>query len=110
MIKIQQQILKGSAKKVNLTASILRGQTLRNAIVQLEFCRKIICNDFYNIILSYIYKLKSNNKLEIEKLYVKEIKVYKSFSLKRFAARAKGRINQTVKPHSKIFIVLEYRC
>jgi large subunit ribosomal protein L22 len=47
--------------------------------------------------------------LDIDKLYVKEVRIGKSLTLKRSMVRARGRINRIVKPFSKVTIIVEER-
>ena len=45
--------------------------------------------------------------MDIDYLFVKEVYVGKSLSLKRWRPRAKGRASQIVKPFSNLTIILE---
>ena len=44
---------------------------------------------------------ENNKQLDIDNLFVKEVYVGKSLSMKRFRPRAKGRASTIIKPFSK---------
>lgn len=110
MININNNLFQCNTQKLCLISHLLRKQTVRAAVVYLEFCKKKTSKYLYCVILSELYKKRNTQKLNLEKLYIKEIKVYKSFSLKRFMVRAKGKINRITKPYSKVGLILEFRC
>ena len=86
---------------VNLKAS--------KAINQLKFSQKRISKHVLKVLNAAIANAENNKQLDVDNLFVKEVYVGKSLSMKRFRPRAKGRASSIVKPFSKLTIVLEER-
>lgn len=109
MKKIKNKLFNTSIQKLNIISKLLRKQTMRSVIIQLEFCRRKTSLLLYNLILETIHNFNKNG-LNLDSLYVKEIKLSKLYSLKRFSVRARGKINKISKPFTKITFILENRC
>ena len=86
---------------VNLNAS--------KAINQLKFSQKRISVIVLKVLNAAIANAENNKQLDIDSLFVKNVYVGKSLSMKRFRPRAKGRASSIIKPFSKLTIVLEER-
>ena len=86
---------------VNLKAS--------KEINQLKFSQKRVSLQVLKVLNSDIANAENNNQLDIDNLFIKEIYVGKSLSMKRFRPRAKGRASSILKPFSKLTIILEER-
>ena len=86
---------------VNLKAS--------KAINQLKFSQKRISMHVLKVLNAAIANAENNKQLDIDNLFIKEVYVGKSLSMKRFRPRAKGRASSIIKPFSKLTIVLEER-
>jgi large subunit ribosomal protein L22 len=110
MIKIIDYLVRSSSRKLNIISHLVRKQTIRNAIIRLRFCRRKISEKISGIVLILILDLINNYKIDMSKLYIKEVKIGKSLTLKRFVARARGKVNKITKSFSKIIIILEDRC
>jgi large subunit ribosomal protein L22 len=52
---------------------------------------------------------RGNHQLDVDRLYVKEASVGKTFSIKRFHARARGRASRVEKPFSNLTVVVRER-
>ncbi|MEM7714530.1 MAG: 50S ribosomal protein L22 [Cyanobacteria bacterium P01_A01_bin.68] len=101
--------LRVSPQKLNEVASMIRNMRVSEAVVQLQFCKRRISNSVLQILNSAIANAENNNGLDPDYLFVKEIYVGKSFVMKRFRARARGRGARILKPFSNILIILEER-
>jgi len=60
-----------------------------------------------SILKSAMANSQNNFGMDIDKLYVKEVLIGKSLTLKRSVVRARGRINRLIKPFSRVTIILE---
>ena len=98
--------LRVSPQKLNLVASLIRGMKAGEALVQLEFCGKRIARDVKAVLQSAIANAENNHDLDIDRLYISNINVGKSLTMKRFRARARGRGAQILKPFSKLEIIV----
>jgi len=98
--------LRVSPQKLNLVAQSIRRQPVEKAMAELEFSLKRISNDVRKALNSAIANAENNHSLNADNLYVKEAYVGKSFVMKRFKARARGRGAQILKPFSHLTIIV----
>ena len=103
------KLVKSSVQKLNIIANLIRKEDVDKAMLQLDFCKRVASKILKNILKSAIANAQNNFGLDIDKLYVKEVKIGKSLTLKRSMFRARGRIDKIVKPFSKVTIILEER-
>jgi large subunit ribosomal protein L22 len=96
--------IKGSVQKVNLVCRIIAGMKADEALLQLQFCHKRAAKDLHQLLSSAIANAQNNHSLDVDTLYVSEVKIGKAFALKRFSARARGRGTKVLKPYSKVTI------
>lgn len=101
------KMLKTSPQKLNLVAGLIRGKTAENAIADLSFSKRRVANDVKKCLQSAVANAVNNHDLDPDRLVVKEAWVGKSMVLKRFRARARGRIGRILKPFSRITIVVQ---
>ncbi|WHA05320.1 50S ribosomal protein L22 [Candidatus Bandiella numerosa] len=108
-VKATDKLVKSSVQKLNIIADLIRKENVNEAILQLEFCKRKASKQLQNVLKSAIANSQNNHGLDIDKLYVKEVRIGKSLTLKRSMVRARGRINRIVKPFSKVTIIVEER-
>ncbi len=101
--------LRTSPQKLNLVASSIRGKDASAAVADLTFSRRRIAQDVKKILEAAIANAENNHQLDVDRLYVKEAYVGKSFTMKRFKARARGRGARILKPFSNLTIVVRER-
>ena len=106
LVTARLKSLRVSPIKLNQVAHLIRGLDAEQALIQLTFNKRRISNDVKKLLQSAIANAENNYDLDIDKLYVKEVKVGKSFVMKRFRARARGRGAKILKPFSNITIIL----
>ena len=106
IIKAVNRNVRSSTRKVNNLLKNIRGKKADIAIRDLSFTRKRIAFDIKKTVQSAISNAENNFQYDIDNLYIKEAFVGKSFVLKRFRARAKGRASGIKKPYSNITIIL----
>jgi large subunit ribosomal protein L22 len=98
-----------SPRKLNLVAAAIRGKTAEAALAELTFSKRRIANDVKKALQTAIANAENNHQLDVDRLYVKEASVGKSFVMKRFRARARGRIGRIQKPWSNLTLVVRER-
>ena len=98
-----------SPLKLNNLAKIIVNLKANKAINQLKFSQKRISFSILKVLNAAIANAENNKQLDIDNLFVKEVYVGKSLSMKRFRPRAKGRASSIRKPFSKLTIILEER-
>jgi large subunit ribosomal protein L22 len=98
--------IRGSAQKLNLVAALIRGRKAEDALNILKFSPKAMAIDVRKVLASAIANAENNHNLDVDALVVAEASVGKSISMKRFAARARGRSSRIVKPFSRVRIVV----
>jgi large subunit ribosomal protein L22 len=86
-----------SAQKARLVADLVRGKPVEQALNILTFSPKKGAVIIKKLLLSAIANAEHNDGADIDALKVTTIYVDKGASLKRFAARAKGRGNRIEK-------------
>ncbi len=102
-------ILRGvrlSAQKGRLVADQVRGKPVDQAINILAFSPKRGAGIIRKVVESAIANAEHNDGADIDALKVKTIYVEEGTSLKRFAARAKGRGNRILKPTCHIYVTV----
>src|SRR5215216_6701882 len=98
--------IRGSARKLNLVAGLIRGRKAEDALNILTFSSKAMAVDVRKVLASAIANAENNHNLDVDSLVVAEASVGKSLSMKRFATRARGRSTRIVKPFSRVRIVV----
>ena len=100
------RLLKVSPQKLNLVAGLIRGKPVETALAELAFSKRRIAGDVKKVLQSAVANAENNHDLDVDNLIVAEASVGKSFVMKRFRARARGRIGRIEKPFSRIRIVV----
>jgi large subunit ribosomal protein L22 len=98
--------IRGSARKLNLVATMIRGRKVEEALNILKFSPKGMSEDVYKVLASAVANAENNHNLDVDALIVAEASVGKSISMKRFATRARGRSSRIVKPFSRLRVVV----
>jgi large subunit ribosomal protein L22 len=99
-------MIRGSAQKLNLVAQMIRGKRAEEALNILTFSPKGMAVDARKVLASAIANAENNHNLDVDSLVVAEASVGKSITMKRFAARARGRGTRIEKPFSRLRIVV----
>ena len=98
--------IRGSARKLNLVAGLIRGRKVEEALNILQFSPKAMADDVRKVLASAVANAENNHNLDVDSLIVAEASVGKSISMKRFATRARGRSSRIVKPFSRLRVVV----
>lgn len=97
--------VKGSMQKVNIVCDLVRSMRYRpvhDVLLQLRFMRKRAAKDMYLLLKSAVANAENNFGMDIDALHVDEVLVGKSFALKRFHARGRGRASRVQKYYSQV--------
>ena len=98
--------IRGSAQKLNLVATLIRGRKVEDALNILAFSKKAMAVDVRKVLASAIANAENNHNLDVDALVVAEASVGKSFTLKRFHTRGRGKSTQILKPFSRVRIIV----
>ncbi len=98
--------LRVSPQKLNLVAQLIRGKKVEKALADLTFSRKRIAQDVKKTLQSAIANAENNHGLDVDQLIVAEAFVGKNLVMKRFHARARGRVGRIQKPFSQLTVVV----
>ena len=98
--------IRGSARKLNLVAQLIRGRKAEDALNILSFSNKAMAVDVRKVLASAIANAENNHNLDVDALVVTEASVGKSITMKRFATRGRGKSTRILKPFSRLRIVV----
>ena len=105
----KDNVVRVSPQKLSYVIKTIVNQKVSKAVNQLKFSQKRISKNVLKVLNAAIANAENNKQLDIDNLFVKEVYVGKSLSMKRFRPRAKGRASSIIKPFSKLTIILEER-
>jgi large subunit ribosomal protein L22 len=103
------RVLRTSPRKLNLVAQSIRGKPANTALSELTFSKRRIANSVKRVLQAAIANAENNHQLDVDRLYVAEATVGRSFVMKRFHARARGRAGRIEKPFSNITLIVRER-
>lgn len=99
-------MIRVSPQKLNLVAGLIRGKPVEKALADLTFSKKRHARDVKKVLQSAIANAENNHDLDVDQLVVAEASVGKALVMKRFRARARGRVGKILKPFSRLRIVV----
>lgn len=102
-------MMRGSPRKLNILAAMIRGMTVGKALEALTFNRRRLAGEVKKVVMSAIANAENNHDLDIDQLVIQEATVGKALVMKRFRPRAKGRAGPIHKPFSKLRVVVEQK-
>ncbi|MGH6922976.1 MAG: 50S ribosomal protein L22 [Propylenella sp.] len=100
------RMVRTSPRKLNLLAQLIRGKKVAVALADLEFSQKRISGAVKKTLQSAIANAENNHQLDVDNLIVAEAHVGKALVMKRFHARARGRVGRVEKPFSNLTVVV----
>lgn len=100
------RMIKTSPQKLNLVAQTIRGKKVEAAQRELQFSKRRVASDVLKVLDSAIANAENNHDLDIDELVVAEAYVGKNLVMKRWKARARGRVGRIMKPFSELTIVV----
>ncbi len=93
-----------SPQKCRLVADQIRGKSVESALQLLTFSPKKAAAVIKKVLESAIANAEHNEGVDIDELKVSKIFVDQGPTLRRWRARAKGRVNHILKPTSHISV------
>ena len=103
------RLIRSSPQKLNLVAQSIRGLPASRALIDLSFSKRRVAGDVKKVLESAIANAENNHELDVDRLYVAEAFVGKSLVMKRFRARARGRVGRIRKPWSNLTVIVRER-
>ena len=103
------KMMRVSPQKLNLVCGSIRGKSCEAALGQLAFSKRRIAGEVKAILESAIANAENNHQLDVDRLYVAEATVGKAMIMKRWKARARGRVGRIQKPFSNLRLVVRER-
>jgi large subunit ribosomal protein L22 len=107
--KAVARLLRGSPRKLNLVAELIRGKDAGKALAELTFSKRRIAGPVKRVLQAAIANAENNHQLDVDRLYVSEASVGRGMVMKRFHARARGRGARILKPWSNLTVVVRER-
>jgi large subunit ribosomal protein L22 len=101
--------IRTSPQKLNLVAQSIRGKKVDAALAELTFSKRRIAKDVKKVLQSAVANAENNHQLDVDELVVAEATVGKALVMKRFSARARGRMGRIEKFFSRLTIVVRER-
>ena len=98
-----------SPQKLNLLAQLIRGKKCEAALAELQFSSRRIAVDVKKLLESAIANAENNHDLDVDRLYVAEAYVGRAMVMKRWRARARGRVGRIEKPFSNMRLIVRER-
>jgi large subunit ribosomal protein L22 len=94
-----------SPRKVRLVATLLKGKSIEDALVEVRLLEKRAAPIIEKLIKSAVANAKSQG-LDVSSLYIKELRVDKGVVIRRFMPRAMGRAFPIMKRSSHVSVVV----
>ncbi len=101
--------IRTSPRKLNLVAESIRGLKADVALNALTFSKRRIAVIVRTVLQSAIANAENNHQLDVDRLYVAEAHVGKAMVMKRWKARARGRVGRIEKPFSNLTVIVRER-
>ena len=107
--KAYAKSLRTSARKLNLVAQTIRGKDAGSALAELAFSKRRIAIEVRKVLQAAIANAENNHQLDVDRLFVAEASVGRTFVIKRFQARGRGRVGKVEKPFSNLTVIVRER-
>ena len=104
IVKAQARFVRQSPSKVRLVLDLIRGLPVEEARNTLQFTNRRAAGPVAKVLNSAIANAEHNNALDVDQLYVAEAHAGEGPVLKRFRARARGRVGRIEKKTSHIVV------
>lgn len=108
-VKAKLRNLHIAPRKVRLVANLVRGLSVEQAEVQLQYMDKRSSTPMLKLIRSAAANAEHNHKLNREDLFIKSVEVNDGVTLHRWMPRAMGRATPIKKRSSHITLVLDVK-
>ncbi len=106
-IKASAKYLRISPLKLRLVTSTISGKKVEEAIALLRFLPQRGARLVRKVVEAAVANAEQRPQVDVDTLFVKKVWVDGGPSLKRFQARAMGRVNRILKRSSHLTVVLD---
>jgi len=106
-VKAKLKNLRISPRKVRVSADIIRGCNIEDAIFRLDNTVKKSNEPIKRMLLSAVANAQNNFNLDKDSLVIADIQVGEGITMKRWMPRAYGRASEILKRSSHVYIILE---
>ena len=96
-----------SPRKVRLVVDAIRNKSASEAMAMLQFMPQRGARLVRKVVMSAVANAEQRPQIDVDTLVIKGVQVDGGPSLKRFQARAMGRVNRILKRSSHITVVLK---
>jgi large subunit ribosomal protein L22 len=96
-----------SARKARLVVDAVRGKSVPEALAILRFLPQKSAKDVAKVVQSAAANAEHNYDLDPDALFIKYIFADEGPTLKRWRARARGRVNQRLKRTAHVTVIVE---
>ncbi|MGD0915595.1 MAG: 50S ribosomal protein L22 [Thermodesulfobacteriota bacterium] len=105
-VRTRLRFVRIAPRKARLVADLIRGKKSEEALNLLSFTKKAAAKIIIKLLKSAVANA-TQKKMDVDRLYVKQITVDQGPTMKRFQPRALGRATTIRKRTSHIHIVLD---
>ncbi len=106
-IKASAKYLRVSPLKLRLVTSTISGKKVEEALALLRFLPQRGARLVRKVVEAAVANAEQRPQVDVDTLFVKKVWVDGGPSLKRFQARAMGRVNRILKRSSHLTVVLD---
>ena len=106
-IRARAKYLRMSPQKMRLVARALSGKQVEEALALLKFTNHRGARLMFKVVQQAVANAEQRPQVDVDTLVIKGVQVDGGPSLKRFQARAMGRVNRILKRSSHITVVLK---
>ena len=96
-----------SPQKMRLVCDAVRGKPVNDALAALKYMPQKSAVDVAKVVKSAAANAEHNHDLDPDALYVKRIFADEGPTLKRWRARARGRVNRRLKRSSHLTVIVD---
>ncbi len=105
-VQASAKFVRSSPRKVRLVMQGIRGLPVEQALLQLRFTPKPIARDIAKVLESAVANAENNFALDRDDLTVHSIYAGDGRTLRRFRAKARGRVGRILRRTSHITVVV----
>ena len=99
--------IRSSARKLNVVAASIRGKKVADAVVALDYTKRRVAKEVKRVLQAAVANAENNHQLDVDKLVVAEASVGRSFVMKRWMARGRGKSAGIEKPFSNLTVIVK---
>ncbi len=98
--------VKSSPLKAMKIAGAIKRMPVSKALDVLQFSKLKLASVFRSLVYSAMSNAENNHNLDVDNLYIEKIDIGRSYALRRFRARGRGKSGKIIKTFSNIRVTL----